>query len=141
MTPETILHAMLDNDPFSQWLGVACTAIGPGTCTLEATVRPEMTNGFGVAHGGITYSLADSALAFASNAQGHHAVSVETSIAHTAPVHPGDRLVAQATEDQRSRQFARYTVRVTANDRLVALFHGTVYRKETQWEGPARPKS
>ena len=139
MTPETILHAMLDNDPFSQWLGVACTAIGPGTCTLEATVRPEMTNGFGVAHGGITYSLADSALAFASNAHGHHAVSVETSIAHTAPVRAGDRLEATATEDQRSKQFARYTVRVTANgERLVALFHGTVYRKETLWEGPAR---
>jgi acyl-CoA thioesterase len=138
MTPEAILSAMLDNDPFSQWLGVSCTHIGPGACTLEATVRPEMTNGFGVAHGGITYSLADSALAFASNSHGQHAVSVETSIAHTAPVRAGDRLEAIATEDQRSKQFARYTVRVTANGaQLVALFHGTVYRKETLWEGPA----
>ena len=98
-----------------------------------------MTNGFGVAHGGISYSLADSALAFASNTHGQHAVSVETSIAHTAPVRAGDRLEATATEDQRSKQFARYTVRVTANgERLVALFHGTVYRKETLWEGPVR---
>ena len=139
MTPEAILSAMLDNDPFSQWLGVVCTHLAPGTCTLEATVRPEMTNGFGVAHGGISYSLADSALAFASNAHGQHAVSVETSVAHTAPVLAGDRLEAIATEDQRSKQFARYTVRVTANGaQLVALFHGTVYRKETLWEGPAR---
>jgi acyl-CoA thioesterase len=98
-----------------------------------------MTNGFGVAHGGISYSLADSALAFASNAHGQHAVSVETSVAHTAPVRAGDRLEAIATEDQRSKQFARYTVRITANgNQLVALFHGTVYRKETRWEGPAR---
>ena len=70
---------------------------------------------------------------------GQHAVSVETAMAHTAAVRAGDRLEATATEDQRSKQFARYTVRVTANgERLVALFHGTVYRKETLWDGPAR---
>lgn len=141
MTPESILSAMLDRDPFSQWLGIVCTEIAEGSCTLTLTVRPEMTNGFGVAHGGITFSLADSALAFASNAHGQHAVSVETSIAHTAPVQSGDVLKAVATEDQKSRQFARYTVRITANgdERLVGLFHGTVYRKETRWDGPARP--
>ena len=69
MTPEAILSAMLDNDPFSQWLGVSCTHIAPGTCTLEATVRPEMTNGFG---GMLSFHVrggADDAMALAARLQ------------------------------------------------------------------------
>ena len=92
-----------------------------------------VTNGFHVAHGGITYSLADSALAFASNSHGHHALSIETSISHTSPVHAGDILVATATERQNGQRIARYDVDVRRNDKSVALFKGTVFKNGTPW--------
>ena len=60
-------------------------------------VRKEMANGFHIAHGGISFSLADSAIAFAANAFGRHAVSLNTSIRHLKPVFVGDTLIAEAT--------------------------------------------
>ena len=62
---EKVFHKMYDNDPFSKWLGIVCVKIDIGHCTLKMTVRKEMLNGFSIAHGGICYALADSALAFA----------------------------------------------------------------------------
>ncbi|MFM2228717.1 MAG: hypothetical protein RL664_2060 [Bacteroidota bacterium] len=79
---EKIVDLMFTNDAFSQWLGIERLAIAPGICDLRMTVRGEMLNGFAIAHGGITYSLADTALAFASNAHGLKCYSVETSISH-----------------------------------------------------------
>ncbi len=94
-----------------------------------------MLNGFGIAHGGITYSLADSALAFASNSHGRKAVSVETSISHTKTLKENDVIIAEASEDHRSNKIAIYTVRITnTNDNsLVALFKGTVYLTSQNW--------
>ena len=80
---DIIKNKMYANDEFSKWLGIEILKVGEGSCQLKMTVRAEMTNGFKIAHGGITYSLADSALAFASNSHGRQAVSVETSISHT----------------------------------------------------------
>lgn len=129
-----VVARMYDNDPFSRWLGIERVHVGAGACILRLTVSPTMLNGFGIAHGGITYSLADSCLAFASNSYGVQAVSVETSIAHTRPVKPGDVLTATATELERSTRFGRYDVRVTdAGGRTVALFRGTVFRTGTPW--------
>ena len=131
---ERVVARMYDNDPFSIWLGIERMEVKPGACTLRMMVREEMLNGFAIAHGGITYSLADSALAFASNSHGIQAVSVETSISHTRPVKAGDILTAHATEIEVSTRFGRYDVRVTdANGKLVALFHGTVYRTGKPW--------
>ena len=125
---------MMAGDQFSQWLGIKRVNEGPGHCTLRMTVRQEMLNGFGIAHGGITYSLADSALAFASNAHGQKAVSIETSISHTAQVKEGDILTAVASEDNRSNKIAHYRVRVTnQKDETVALFKGIVYRTGREW--------
>ncbi|MDO7660738.1 MAG: hotdog fold thioesterase, partial [Schleiferiaceae bacterium] len=70
-----IVDTMMANDAFSQWLGIEVVDVSPGSTTLQMTLRDDMTNGFGVAHGGISYSLADSALAFASNGHGQHAIS------------------------------------------------------------------
>ena len=78
-----VVDQMYNNDSFSQWLGIERVQDGAGKSVLRMTVRKEMLNGFDIAHGGITYSLADSALAFASNGHGRMAVSVETSISHT----------------------------------------------------------
>lgn len=133
LSPAQIVQKMMDQDAFSQWLGIHVLEVEEGRCVLQMTVRPEMTNGFHVAHGGITYSLADSALAFASNSRGVHALSIETNISHTAPVQAGDVLVAVATERQNGQRIARYDVDVRRNDKSVALFKGTVFKNGTPW--------
>lgn len=130
-----VVDQMFDNDSFSQWLGITRVHEAPGSCVLEMTVRPEMTNGFKIAHGGITYSLADSALAFASNGYGRRAVSIETSISHLKPVVAGDRLRAEATERSLGNKTAVYDIAITNQENItVALFKGTVYRTSQDWE-------
>ncbi|MCL4145032.1 UNVERIFIED_CONTAM: hypothetical protein GTU68_062859 [Idotea baltica] len=125
---------MMDKDAFSQWLGIQRIHEDKGEAIIKMTVRPEMLNGFGVAHGGITFSFADSAFAFASNGQGRHAVSIETSISHVMPVYAGDELTAVAQELNKSHRLAIYEVTVSnqSGDK-VALFKGTVYRKKEHW--------
>ncbi len=128
-----IVTEMYDGDRFSQWLGIRRVEEGPGHCTLEMTVRDEMVNGFGIAHGGVTYSLADSALAFASNAHGRKSVSIETSINHIKAVFPGDVLTAIAEETTMSHKLGIYHITVRRGSELVAHFKGVVYRKEESW--------
>jgi len=129
-----IVSKMYDNDPFSQWLGIERLEEAPGYCKLGLTIRREMLNGFGIAHGGICYSLADSALAFASNAHGRQAVSVETSISHTAALKEGARITAVASEEHLSHRIGIYRVEIRSEaGELAALFKGVVYRKEKQW--------
>ena len=130
-----IVDHMFEQDAFSQWLGIERLSVGPGRCSLRMTVRAEMLNGFGIAHGGITYSLADSALAFASNGRGRQAVSIETSISHTTSAQAGDRLTATATEDHAGNRIAVYRIIIeNQHGELVALFKGTVYRSSKEWE-------
>jgi acyl-CoA thioesterase len=125
---------MYNGDAFSQWLGIERLEERPGYCRLKMQVREEMTNGFKIAHGGISYSLADSALAFASNGHGQQAVSIETSISHTKAVKINDTLFAEATEQNLTRKTGIYQVRITnQNNELVALFKGTVYRTGKEW--------
>lgn len=129
-----IVDKMYDQDAFSQWLGIERISVEPGRCSLRMVVRKEMLNGFGIAHGGITYSLADSALAFASNSRGRQAVSIETSISHTAPVYDTDVLTAIATEDHAGHKISLYRIRIeNQKGELVALFRGTVYRMSREW--------
>lgn len=131
---ERVVARMYENDPFSLWLGIKRVTVDTGVCVLELTVRKEMLNGFAIAHGGITYSLADSCLAFASNSHGIQAVSVETSISHTKAVKEGDVLTAMAEEMSLSNRIGVYHISVT-NQRgeTVALFKGTVYRTGKPW--------
>ncbi len=127
---------MYDKDAFSQWLGIEILKVEAGEAVLQMTVRTEMTNGFNIAHGGITYSFADSAFAFASNSQGRKAVSVETSISHIAPVQVGDVLTATAKEEHLSNKIGVYHIHIiNQDDKKVALFKGTVYRTSKEWEG------
>lgn len=135
MKASEIVDRMYNNDAFSQWLGITRIEERPGYCRLAMTVREEMTNGFAIAHGGITYSLADSALAFASNGHGNQAVSIDTSISHTRPVKAGDRITAEAREISLTRRTGIYDIRITnQEEELVAVFKGTVYRTEKTWE-------
>jgi len=88
---------MMKNDAFSQWLGITVVSNAPGEAVLKMTVRDEMTNGFHIAHGGISYALADSALAFAANGGGRQSLSIETSIHHLLAVRAGEELTASAS--------------------------------------------
>ena len=129
-----VVDKMISGDAFSQWLGIEVLEITEGFCKLKMTVRDEMTNGFNIAHGGIAYSLADSCLAFAANADGIQAVSIETSISHTKKVVSGDTLIATSKEMNKSIKTALYYITITNQDNLeVAHFKGTVYRTGKEW--------
>lgn len=134
-TPNEIVNTMMANDSFSQWLGISVMETGIGKSKLQMTVRQEMLNGHGTVHGGITYSFADSALAFASNSHGKKAVSIETSISHTKPVKVGDLLIAETKEESCSNKIGIYTITVyrMPDSEVVALFKGTVYRTSKEW--------
>jgi acyl-CoA thioesterase len=126
---ERVVGAMMERDAFSRWLGIKVLAVRPRHATVGMTVRQEMVNGFGVAHGGIVYSFADSALAFASNTHGRVTVSIENSITYPVPVHVGDDLVAVAEEETASNRLGYFRVTVRrGDDGVVALFRGTVYK-------------
>ncbi len=134
MSPIEIVNKMLDQDAFSQWLGIELLEIQKGKCILRMKLRNEMTNGFLIAHGGICYALADSCLAFAANSYGNQALSLETSISHFKPVKVNDELIAKTHERHRSRKTALYDVEVFNQEKeLVALFKGTVYITEKIW--------
>lgn len=137
MTPDTdeqrlaerVVSAMVARDAFSQWLGIEVLEVAPRRSTCRLTVRDEMVNGFGVTHGGIAFSLADSAFAFACNTHGKVTVSIENSITYPAAIHVGDVLTAAAQEDAASGRLGYYSASVT-NQRgeVVALFRGTAFR-------------
>ncbi len=134
-TAADIVVRMMREDAFSKWLGIEIVEVTPGRCVLRMSVRAEMLNGFGIAHGGITYALADSALAFASNSHGRKAVSVETSISHTKPLREGDAIIATAEEEFFGDKIAIYRVLVHhAFGETVAVFKGVVYRTAKEWE-------
>jgi len=133
-TPEEIVSTMLENDVFSQWLDVNVQSIGLGSCTLRASIHGQMLNGFNILHGGISYSLADSALAFASNSYGYKCVSIDTSISHLRPAVLGDTLIATAIERHRGKTVGIYEVNVTNQDgKNIALFKGTVHISKDVW--------
>ncbi len=126
-----VIDHMLANDAFTRWLGAGLVEVGIGRCTLRMTVRDEMVNGFGVAHGGIAYSLADSAMAFACNGSGRVTVALDTSMSYPAAVLVGDELVAVAEEESHTSRLGFYRVVVKKqDDTIVALFRGTVYRTQ-----------
>ena len=129
-----VIRKMYDNDAFSQWLGIEFYDEDLTKAALELTVREEMTNGFGIAHGGITYSLADSALAFACNSHGYHTFSIHTGIHHLKKVSVGDRLRTSVEEESMGRKVGVFNIKVTnQNDVLVATFKGMVYRSDQPW--------
>ena len=133
-TPENIVARMYENDFFSQWLGIERIESGKGSSVLRMKVRKDMLNGFGLAHGGITYSLADSALAFASNSHGLKALSVETSISHFHKVYEGDVLTTRVEELSRSNKIGNYLVHIeNQKQEQIALFKGTVYITPKEW--------
>jgi len=130
---QKIVAKMIAADTFSKWLGIEVIEVGDGFAKVKMKVRGEMLNGHGVVHGGISFSLADSAFAFACNSHGQKSVSIETSINHIKPIFEGEELVATAQKESTSKSVGFYMVKVTRGEELVGLFKGVAFRKQEEW--------
>ena len=128
-TSQEVVTHMMENDLFSRWLGIEVLDVKDGYSKIKMTVREEMINGFGIVHGGIAFSLSDSAFAFACNNRNNLSVALDTSINFTKPVHVGDVLIAEAKELHNGKSTGLYHITVTnQKDHIVALFKGTCFR-------------
>ena len=124
-----VVDHMMVNDLFSQWLGIEVLEVKEGYSKIRMTVRKEMINGFGIVHGGIAFSLSDSAFAFACNNRNNLSVALDTSINFTKPVHVGDILTAETKELHNGKSTGLYHISITnQKDHIVALFKGTCFR-------------
>lgn len=138
-----IVDHLMTRDAMSQWLGIDVLDVAEGNATLAMTVRDDMVNGFGTAHGGVIFAFADSAFAFATNAGGQLSVAVDCSIGFPVAVRPGDRLTAVAREESTTNRLAFCAVTVrNQHDVAVAHFRGTVYRTtRTHTVAPTDPST
>lgn len=133
MNSKDIPVKMLSLDPFSSWLGIEILEVEKGRAKLGMRIRKEMLNSMSKAHGGIAYSLADTAFGFAANSHGRFAVSIETSINHIEALNEDDYIVAESVIDSTKNKLAFHIVEVRRGDELVALFKGVVYRTSKEW--------
>lgn len=148
MKGEEIPLKMLSQDPYSQWLGIEILESRIGYCKVALTIRAEMLNSMGKAHGGISYALADSCFGFTANTHGKFAVSIETSINHIEALNEGDYITAECSIEKVNNKLGFNIIEVkrcqkkgsgsdekgNGNEELVALFKGVVYRTNKDWE-------
>jgi acyl-CoA thioesterase len=128
-TPREVVTHMMEHDLFSQWLGIEVLETREGYSKIKMTVRGEMVNGFGIVHGGIAFSLADSAFAFACNNRNNLSVALDTSINFIKPVHVGDVLTAEAKELHNGQSTGLYHISIiNQKEHEVAVFKGLCYR-------------
>jgi acyl-CoA thioesterase len=122
---ELCAQALLSGDEASRSLGMLLVDVKPGAARLSMKVRPDMVNGHGTCHGGIVFSLADSAFAVACNTYNVVTVAAAASIDFLAPAHANDELTAHARELWRSKRSGIYEILVS-NQRgePIALFRG-----------------
>src|SRR5262245_10565786 len=129
VNPGSVVSHMMENDVFSQWLGVEVLEIKEGYSGIRMVIRQEMVNGFGIVNGGIPFSLADSAFAFACNNRNNLSVALDVTISFTKAVHIGDTLTAEAKEVHNGKSTGVYLITVTnQKNEQVALFKGTCFR-------------
>jgi len=120
---------MMENDFFSQWMGVEVLDVKEGYSKIKMTIRKEMVNGFGIVHGGLPFSLADSAFAFACNNRNNLSVALDVTITFMKAVNVGDILTAEAKEIHNGRSTGVYLISViNQKNEQVALFKGTCFR-------------
>lgn len=127
----SVVQHMMQHDLFSQWLGIEVLEIKEGYSKIKMSVRNEMINGFGIVHGGIAFSLADSAFAFACNNRNILSVALDTAINFIKPVHVGDTLTAEAKELHNGKSTGLYHISITnQHEHIVAVFKGTCFRTD-----------
>ena len=127
MTPAShaVADALYARDACSQALGIEIVAVGDGTCVARLPVRTDMCNGFGIAHGGMTFLLADTAMAFASNADNEVALASSAEIDWLAPVQDGDVLTATAQRRWTNGRSTVWDITITnASGESVAIARG-----------------
>ena len=125
----SVVDHMMENDYFSQWMQIKVLEIKEGYSKIQMTIRKEMVNGFGIVHGGLPFSLADSAFAFACNNRNNLSVALDVTITFTKAVNVGDILTAEAKEFHNGRSTGVYLITVTnQQDQQIALFKGTCFR-------------
>ena len=126
-----VVEKMMQTDQFSKWLAIEILEIKDGYSKLTMIVRKEMINGFGTAHGGIAFSLADSAFAFACNSDGKMTVALDVSISYPKAVKENDILFAEAKQINKTNRTGLYLIEIkNQHNELVALFKGTCYKTE-----------
>jgi acyl-CoA thioesterase len=126
--PKDVVKHMMLHDQFSNWLGIEVLDVELGYSKIKMTIRPEMVNGFGIAHGGITFSLADSAFAFACNNYNNVSVALDTSINFLKAVNVGDTLIAEAKEIHHGKSTGVYLISIyNQHQQQVAHFKGTCF--------------
>jgi len=124
-----VVNHMMENDFFSQWMGVEVLDVKEGYSKIKMTIRKEMVNGFGIVHGGLPFSLADSAFAFACNNRNNLSVALDVTITFMKAVNVGDILTAEAKEIHNGRSTGVYLISViNQKNEQVALFKVTCFR-------------
>lgn len=133
-TAEKIVNTLMEQDAYSQWLGIRVISIQPGQMHLQMQVTPAMCNGFGFAHGGIAFALCDSGCSFAVNGHGRKAMSVDTSINQFKSAQPGDVLNCYVKEVSLGKKLGVYYAEVVNQDEVtIAMYKGTYYRSDKKW--------
>ena len=126
-----IVKKMLSKDYFSEWLGLNVLEISPGYCKLSIKVNKLMLNGFGIGHGGVCFSISDSALAFSANAKGNVSYTKETTSSYLQKVQEGDLLTAESKEISNGN--FNVSVKNQKNE-LVFTLNGVVHISKKQWK-------
>ena len=139
--PAAVGRALWASDRASSGLGMVLGAVREHYARLSMVVRPDMVNGLGICHGGLVFTLADSAMAFASNSQNQVAVAATAHIDWLSPAREGEALVAEATEHWNGGRSGLTDVVVTSatDGRRVAIFHGRTARTGGTIIGPLVP--
>ena len=131
MSPLELAQYMLNQDFFSQWMGIKLIEVREKYCLIEMPIKQEMNNGLKTVHGGVTFAFADSALAFSSNNTNEASVALNCTINFTKAVKLGDTLFAESILISDTRKTGIYDISITnQNKELVASFRGTVYKIE-----------
>jgi acyl-CoA thioesterase len=134
MSPHQIVELMIKKDSFSQFLNIEVVKASLGFSVLKLQVHEGLLNGFHIAHGGVSFALADSCLAFAANSYGYKAVSIESSISHLKKVCLNDTLLVTSEEIRKGKSIGVYQVKVENQFlELVAHFKGTVHFLPDMW--------
>ncbi len=129
MTPHELAQYMLNQDEFSKWMNIQLIEVREKYCLIKMPIKKEMINGLKTVHGGVTFSLADSALAFSSNNTNDASVALHCIINFTKAVKLGDTLTAESKLIADTRKTGIYDITITnQNKDLVATFRGTVYK-------------
>lgn len=127
---KAVFEKMMEQDHCSRWLGIEPVVIEEGHCKIKMAVKKDMLNGYGILHGGIAYTFADSAFAFASNSYGRVAVSINGSMIYSKSAVEGEVLFAEAKVLNVTHKTADFDVNVTNEvGDIYYYFRGTVYRK------------